>query len=235
MGEVGEEGEDEEHVRPHERALEPARAAELRERVRDRRPPGRPLVQAERDPRGVPDNERDDDPRDQAEDQVGLAAVAALEARGPLHLADPDRRDDAHEHEHREDVHQERKPALVPEPEQRRAAGDHGDHRHHDRGEEDEEAPEDERVHEAGDEPLQELPLAEHEHRPVAGTPRQVVETFDRLPHPDEPGEQQRPAREEPAANRERGREGERAYAPRALLSSAKIAGTISWRSPITA
>ena len=48
----------------------------------------RPLVQPERDPRRVPEQQRRDDPGDQREDQVGLAEVAALEARRPLDLAD---------------------------------------------------------------------------------------------------------------------------------------------------
>ena len=62
-----------------------------------------------------------------------------------------------------------------------------------------------------------------------------MAQTF----HPYEPDQQPRAAREQKAAHRERGREGERSgehvYDPRALRSSAVIAGTISVRSPITA
>ena len=128
---IGQEPDDEEHVRPDEDALgvlgpRPA-AEEVRERVRHRRPPGRPLVQVERDPRRVPQEERRHDPRDERQDQVGLADVAALEPGRPLHLADHERRDDAGEHEHGEDVHEEREPALASEPRDRRILRDDRD------------------------------------------------------------------------------------------------------------
>ena len=55
----------------------------------------------------------------------------------------------------------------------------------------------------------------------------------------DEPRQEERAAREEPAGDGEQGREPDRAgedgYAPFAFLSSAVMAGTISCRSPITA
>jgi hypothetical protein len=115
---------------------------------------------------------------------------------------------------------------------------DRRDRRRDDRREEDEEAPEDERVHQAGDEPLQQLPLAEHDHSLVADAPREVTRAVDRPPLPDEPDEEERAPREQPAADRHERDEPERAgddgY-PRAFLSSALIAGTISCRLPITA
>ena len=91
-----------------------------------------------------------------------------------------------------------------------------------------------------GDEPLQQLPLAEHDHGLVAHAPRHVARALDRLARADEPPEEERAAGEEPAGDGEQRREAERArrpgvYAPRAFLSSAEIAGTISCRSPITA
>ena len=55
------------------------------------------------------------------------------------------------------------------EPRQRRVLVDRGDHRHHDRREEDEEAPEDERVHQPRHEALQELALAEDDRPPRCG------------------------------------------------------------------
>ena len=121
------------------------------ERVGHRRPARRPLVEAERDPAGVPEQQRRDDPGDHGQDQVGLAEVAALEARGPLELADRHRGEHAGQHEHGEDVHEQREPALVAEPRQRGVAVHRADHRDHDRGEEDEEAPEDRGVHQARD------------------------------------------------------------------------------------
>ena len=243
MGEVDEERQDQQHVRPHEYALQRlgrvARAEEAGEGVGHRRPARRPLVQAERDPAGVPQQERRDDPGDHGQDQVGLAEVAALEARRALELADRQRGDHPGQDEHGEDVHQQREPALVAEPRQRGLAVHRADHRHDDRGEEDEEAPEDRGVHQARAEPLEELALAEHDHRLVAGAARQVVEARRRLAHPHQVHEQLGPAGEQHAGHRqrrgERERSHQRVYCDRALRSSAVIAGTISVRSPITA
>ena len=142
---------------------------------------GGPLVQPGRDQRRVPEEQRQHDQRDQAEDQVGLAEVAALEPLRPLHLADPERRRDADEHEHDEEVDEEGEPALRAEPRQRLALRDRGDQRHHDRREEDEEAPEDEGVDQARAEPLEQLLLPEHDDRLVAHPLRDVVEPLHRL------------------------------------------------------
>jgi hypothetical protein len=94
-------------------------------------------------------------------------------------------------------------------------------------------------VDQAGHEPLEELPLAEHDHGLVLDALGDVVEALDRLPEPDERDEQPGAAGEEGAADRERGCERERSqrdvYEDCAFLSSAVIAGTISVRSPITA
>jgi len=146
---------------------------------------------------------------------------------------------DPDEHEDHEQVDERHEPALVPEPRQGLVLVDRRDHRHHDRREEDEEAPEDERVHQPGDEALKELLLAEDDHRLVAGAPRHVARAVDRLARADEPPEKDGALGEEPAGDGEQRREAERArqrrYAPRAFLSSAEMAGTISWRSPMTA
>ena len=127
----------------------------------------------------------------------------------------------------------------MAEPRQRRVLVDGADHRDHDRREEDEEAPEDGGVDEAGHEALKQLPLAEHDHGLVADALRHVVEALDRLAEPDERDEQLRAAVEERAADREERGERERSkrdvYEDRAFLSSAVIAGTTSARSPITA
>ena len=92
-----------------------------------------------------------------------------------------------------------------------------------------------------GQQPLEQLPLAEHDHRFVADPTWNVVVPLDRLRSAHEADEQQRAPREEGPRDGERSRERERAckrrcpYASRAFLSSAEIAGTISCRSPITA
>jgi hypothetical protein len=52
---------------------------------------------------------------------------------------------------------------------------------HEDRREENEEAPEDECMHQAGTEPLKELPLAEHDGRLVADADWEVRQTTDVL------------------------------------------------------
>ena len=170
---------------------------------------GGPLVQAGGDQRRVPEQQRQHDQRDQPEDEVGLAEVAALEPLRPLHLADPERGGDADEHEHDEEVDEEREPALRSEPRQRLALRDRADQRHHDRREEDEEAPEDERVDEAGAEALEQLLLAEHDDRLVAHPLRHVVEPLHRLAEPDEAGEQERAAAEQRARDAEDDEEGE--------------------------
>ena len=89
------------------------------------------------------------------------------------------------------------------EPRQRLALRDGADQRHHDRREEDEEAPEDERVDQAGAEPLEQLLLPEHDDRLVAHALRDVVEPLHRLAEPDEPGEQERAAAEQRARDAE--------------------------------
>ena len=172
---------------------------------------GRPLVQAERDPRRVPEQQRRHDAGDQRQDQVGLAEVAALEARRALHLADQHRADHAGQHQHREHVDEEREPALVAEPRQRRVAVDRADHRDQDRREQDEEAPEDRRVDQARARAAGAACAGRARSRPRCATrARDVVGAVGRLAHPHEADEQPRAAREQGAADGERGREGER-------------------------
>ena len=93
---------------------------------------------------------------------------------------------------------------------------DRADHRDHDRGEEDEEAPEDRGVDQAGHEPLEQLPLAEHDHGLVLDALGHVAEAVDRLAEPDEVDEQLRPPREQRAADGEQRGERERSE-PRRL------------------
>jgi hypothetical protein len=94
-------------------------------------------------------------------------------------------------------------------------------------------------VHQTGHEALKQLPLAQHEQGLVPGARGEVGRALDRPAGADEPGQEACAAGEEAAADEQQRGEPERArengYAPRAFLSSALIAGTISCRSPITA
>jgi hypothetical protein len=94
-------------------------------------------------------------------------------------------------------------------------------------------------MHQSGDDPLQQLPLAEDDLRLVAHALRHVVRTVDRLAGADDADEEEGAPGEEAAGDGDERGQAERArqdvYAPRAFLSSAEIAGTISCRSPITA
>ena len=201
-------------MHPHEDALahlEPATVVHQRsDRPRDGRPLLRPLVAAERDPRGVPAQERRHDQRDEAEDQVGLAQVAALESGRPLHLADQEGGRDAHEHEHAEDVDEKEEPALVAEPRDRPVTVDRTEEGQHDRREEDHEPPEDQRVHHARHEPLHELALAEDDRRLGADAAGDVAAAVDGLPHPHETEEQLRATHEQAARDRQEDAERER-------------------------
>ena len=122
---------------------------------------------------------------------------------GPLHLADPEGRDHADEHEHDEEVDEEGEPALVPEPGERVSLRHGADERHHDRREEDEEAPEDEGVDQAGAEALEQLLLPEHDDRLVADALRHVVEPRHGLAEADELRQEERAPAEENAGDTE--------------------------------
>ena len=74
----------------------------------------RPLVQAGGDPRCVPAQQRQDDERDHREDEVGLAEVRAVEARGAHDLADPECGRDSREHREHEHVDERHEPARAP-------------------------------------------------------------------------------------------------------------------------
>ena len=110
----------------------------------------------------------------------------------------------------REHVDHQREPALVAEPRQRRVLVDRADHRDHDRREEDEEAPEDRRVHQPGHEPLEAASAGRARSRPRCGRARHVAGALDRLAEPDEVDEQLGAPREQPAADGQRRGERER-------------------------
>jgi hypothetical protein len=110
---------------------------------------------------------------------------------------------------------------------------DGADHRDDDRGEEDEEAPEDGGVDEAGDEPLEQLPLAQHDHGLVLDPLRDVAEAVDRLAEPDEVDEQLRPPPEQRPADREQ--RGERDSAERDVYGSRAFPRTALTIAPSSA
>ena len=132
---------------------------------------------------------------------------------------------DADEHEDDEEVDEEREPALMAEPRERRALRDRADQRHHDRREEDEEAPEDEGVDEARAEPLEELLLPEHDDRLVAHALRHVVEALHGLAEPDELRQHQRAAAEERPGDAEDDEEREAGDARCSLGDATRVAG----------
>ncbi len=219
--------------------LEPGAVAHgSRDRVREGRPARGPLCDPERDLGCVPEKQRRHDHGDQAEDQVGLTEMAALEARGPLDLADPERGDHADEDQDAEDVDEEEVPALVAEPRERPVLVDRSEQRHEDRREEDDEPPEDEGVDETGDDALEELPLTEHDGRLGPRPSTGVAGAVGRLPEPDDAVEEVGTTPEEHSCDHERDEKGERGGEcghGRAARSAAEIAGTTSCMSPITA
>jgi hypothetical protein len=81
-------------------------------------------------------------------------------------------------------------------------------------------------VDQAGHEPLEELPLPEHDHRLVLDPLRHVAEAVDRLAEPDEVDEQLCPAGEQEAADRERS--GERERSGRDVYGSALASSAIT-------
>ena len=240
---VGEEEQDRAHVQPHEHPLEhpgdPVVGEQVGEHVRDRGPAGGPLVEAQGDAARLPQQQRAGDRGDQAQDQVGLAQMAAPEAVGTLHLADPDGARAADQDQRGEDVGQQREPALVAEPGQRRVLVDHPDQRDQDRRRQHQEAPEDERVHQAGHQPLQQLALTEHDRRFVADPLLDIAGAIHRRSPPDQPEQEANPGGEQRSAHRDQRGEHDRGYhhpyEPLAFLISCEIAGTIWCRSPITA
>ena len=161
--------------------------------------------------------------------------MAALEASRPLDLADDESRDHAHEHEHGEHVDHQRVPTLRTEPWQGRMCVDRADHGDDDRGQEDQESPEDGRVHQARQQTLQQLALADHDGRLSPSTGGHIVESRNRLAGAQQSVEGPRPPREQGAGEHERDREGHGLDDDHLCLrTSAEMAGTISLRSPVT-
>ncbi len=125
---------------------------------------------------------------------------------------------------------------MLAEPRQSRVLVDHADHRDGDGREQDDEAPEDRGVHEAGEQALQQLALADDDHSLSPCAAWQVVEPLHRLAHAHQPVQEDRTAREQrDRDDKDNGedRRGDRVHL--SLRTSAEMAGTISLRSPTTA
>ena len=209
------------------------------ERVGHGRPARRPLVETERDPGRVPEQQRRDDPGDHRQDQVGLAQVAALESRGPLELADrPPRRSPRPARARRRRQRAARTspggratgawrggPPRRSSP-SRSSGGGRGTPRRSRRASGPGRA--------AG-----RACAGRARSRPRCGRAAAGRRSARRLAHPHEVDDQPRPPCEQVGGDGERRRERERSdqdvYGERAFRSSAVIAGTISVRSPITA
>ena len=200
---VGEEREDHEHVRPDEDALDTrgagiASAIPVRE---ERRCAGHSFSPAAMREACQPSSVR-----------TTSAIIARMKsasprceprsasAARPCGSTPPSRRRRAPRGRTLDERHE---PALRAEPRDRPVTVHRADQRHHDRREEDEEAPEDQRVHHARH-GAGKLLLAEHDHRLVPDAAGHVVEALERLRRADEPRQEERAAREQPSRDRER-------------------------------
>ena len=149
------------------------------------------------DARAVVEQQGRDDPEDQPEDPVGVQPVAADEPLRPLHEPDPDRDREPDQHAAGEHVLHEAEPPRASDPRDREVRVDRLPEGLHDRREQDEEAPEDQRVHHARHRPLEELSLAEdlgglasHPNGHVAGPVHGAPQPHDPSQEPGPPGEQ---------------------------------------------
>ena len=171
-----------EHVGPDEHPLEHPRGLvvgeQVRGQMRDRRPGGGPLVEPSAIRVACHNSSvvaivaisariRSASPRWLPRSEPGAAPCGSTAHRPP-------RPAPAREH-----VDQQRVPALMTQPRERRVLVDDADHRDHDRrgGRE---APEDEGVHQPRAQPLQQLALAEHDRRLVARSGACVAGALDR-------------------------------------------------------
>ena len=186
----------------------------------------------------MPDEERHRDARDEKQDQIGFAEMAPLEAGRAQNFANDERGDDANQYEQREDIDKQRKPALRFEP-RHRCPGTVVDapHREKDGGKQNDESPEDQCVYQAWAQALEELALAGHDCGLRAYARRHVVEASHRLAAADQAVQESCPPREERERDQQRAREQDRVCAymhQRRFRISAVMAGTISFRSPVT-
>ncbi len=119
----------------------------------------------ERDLRGATEQDREHDRRDREEDVLGFLGVTALETAGPLNPPNVEGGQDSSQHGNDEEILDRAQRAPSSDQWDMEAVLVNRAEGLHDGGEEDEETPEDEEVHEAGPRPLQELPLTEDHHQ----------------------------------------------------------------------
>ena len=144
---------------------------------------------AQRDARPVPDEQREGDGGLEQQDVVGdLLEAAAHEPDGPL--PEPDREGDAHA--------DQRRPARTGPPGARTSPARPAtgcvqwgligaQERHHDRGQQDQEAPEQQQVHEPGDRAQEQLGLRQDAGDLARCATRHLVEPGGCAAEPDEP------------------------------------------------
>ena len=161
--------------------------------------------------------------------------MAASEPVGSLHLADPERGADAHQDEDGEDVDHDGEPRRVPQDRQGPVGIDHRQHRLDDRGQQHQEPPEDERVHQARHRLLEQLALAEHVRELAGGAGRGVVGATAGPGSADQTRPLPAPSEEQHERRRQDGREREGAQEPARRRISCVRAGTTAVRSPTTA
>ena len=175
----------------------------MRDSGRDRRPPRGVGGIPQRDAGASEEEQREDDPRDQAQDPERVEPVRSDEPLRPLHHADPHGDPDPGQDQRGEHVLEQPQPTRMTDQGEREAGVDRLAERLDDRGQQDEESPEDAGVHHPGQRPLEELALTEH----LPGLPRHaathVTVPVDRPSEVDHPGQQPRPPSEEGARDRE--------------------------------
>jgi len=127
--------------------------------------------------------------------------VAPDEAFGTLGDPDADRDPDPDQHPGREHVLDEPQPPRPADQRELEARIDQLARDLHDRRQQDQEAPEDQRVHQPRQRPLEELALPQ-DLDPLAGHPAgNVAPALDRPAEADEPCEQSCPSSREPAGD----------------------------------
>jgi hypothetical protein len=133
--------------------------------------------------------------------------MAPDEALGALEHPDADRERDPDQHAGREDVLDQAHPSRAADQRELEGRVDQLPHDLDDRGEQDQEPPEDQRVHQAGERALEELALREYLGALTSDPAGDVAAAFDRASEAHEPREQACPAGREPARDADQERE----------------------------
>ena len=165
--------------------------------MRDRRPGRRGLGHSPGDPHRVQREQREHDAEDPHQDEVGLLHVAAHEPLRPLDLADGEGQADADDHQDGEQVLQQPEPPAVADQRQGEVRVHGLAHGLDDRGQKDQEAPEDEGMHQSRQQTLEQLSLAEHHGHFALQPDRHVSRSVHRPAQAHQPVQQAGPAGEE--------------------------------------